>query len=83
MPVTDAWVSLVNLVNKSYLKSFYSEDTEEVSLNLLPLARSGADQIDLQCEAYCRIFDTLLADSMPKIYESDFAFPVIERSDMS
>ncbi|ORY82308.1 rab-GTPase-TBC domain-domain-containing protein [Leucosporidium creatinivorum] len=51
MPVVDAWVSLVNLVNKSYLKSFYSEDTEE-------------------CEAYCRIFDTLLADSMPKIYEN-------------
>jgi hypothetical protein len=31
MPAPDAWVSLVNLVNKSYLASFYSEDTEEVS----------------------------------------------------
>lgn len=41
MPAPDAWVSLVNLVNKSYLKSFYSEDTEEVSSFLLfrPFAR--------------------------------------------
>lgn len=30
MPVQDAFVSLVNLVSKSFLKSFYSDKREEV-----------------------------------------------------
>jgi hypothetical protein len=31
----DAFLSLLNLVNKSFLKSFYSEDTREVSRSSL------------------------------------------------
>ncbi|KAK4050113.1 hypothetical protein OIV83_003684 [Microbotryomycetes sp. JL201] len=51
MAPTDAWVSLVNLVDKSCLKSFYRRRQDEM-------------------EAYYRIFDTLIADSMPKVYEN-------------
>ncbi|KAK4058330.1 hypothetical protein OIO90_000487 [Microbotryomycetes sp. JL221] len=51
MAPADAWVSLVNLVDKSFLKSFYGGKSDEM-------------------EAYYRIFDTLLADSMPKVYEN-------------
>ncbi|KAM0754750.1 hypothetical protein T439DRAFT_284256 [Meredithblackwellia eburnea MCA 4105] len=49
MPAAEAFLTLINLVNKSFLKSFYSNDEEEI-------------------DAYYRIFDTLLADNMPKVY---------------
>ncbi|KDE03059.1 hypothetical protein MVLG_06448 [Microbotryum lychnidis-dioicae p1A1 Lamole] len=51
MSVADAFISLVNLVNKSFLKSFYGDNPDEP-------------------DAYYRIFDTLLADNMPKVYEN-------------
>lgn len=73
--MVDAWVSLVNLVNKSYLKSFYSHDDEEVRCPAacISVEQAETDSLRLQCEAYFRIFDTLLADSMPKIYESELS----------
>ena len=51
MPAVDAFLTLINLVNKSFLKSFFSDSPDEV-------------------DAYYRIFDTLLADTMPKVYAS-------------
>ncbi|KAI5481595.1 TBC domain protein, Rab GTPase activator [Pseudohyphozyma bogoriensis] len=49
MPPADAFISLLNLVDKSFLKSFYGGVEDEI-------------------DAYYRIFDTLLADTMPKVY---------------
>jgi len=49
MPPSEAFISLVNLISKSFLRSFYS--TSPLSLN-----------------SYERVFDTLLADFMPKVY---------------
>ncbi|KAM0788192.1 hypothetical protein ACM66B_001351 [Microbotryomycetes sp. NB124-2] len=51
MAPADAWVSLINFVDKSCLKSFYRGKQDEM-------------------EAYYRIFDTLIADTMPKVYEN-------------
>ncbi|CEQ42953.1 SPOSA6832_04830 [Sporobolomyces salmonicolor] len=60
MPVQEAFVSLVNIVKKSFLRSFYGDDPEEV-------------------EAYYRVFDTLLADTMPRVYAS-FSAAVVRPS---
>lgn len=60
MPPPDAFVALVNLVHKSVLRSFYSEDPEDR-------------------EAYFRVFDTLLADYMPKVY-ANFSSQVVRPS---
>ncbi|GAA5867277.1 hypothetical protein JCM1840_005006 [Sporobolomyces johnsonii] len=60
MTVQEAFVSLVNLVKKSFLRSFYGDDPEEV-------------------EAYYRVFDTLLADTMPRVYAS-FSAAVVRPS---
>ncbi|GAA5910639.1 hypothetical protein JCM6882_001046 [Rhodosporidiobolus microsporus] len=60
MPPADAFVSLVNLVQKSFLRSFYSDDSEEE-------------------DAYYRVFDTLLADVHPKIY-NNFSSQVVRPS---
>ncbi|KAL8277812.1 hypothetical protein RQP46_009795 [Phenoliferia psychrophenolica] len=57
MPAVDAFLTLVNLVNKSFLKSFFSDSPAEV-------------------DAYYRIFDTLLADTMPKVY-ANFSHEVV------
>ncbi|GAA6055176.1 hypothetical protein JCM3770_002220 [Rhodotorula araucariae] len=59
MPPPEAFVCLVNLVHKSFLRSFYG-DPEEL-------------------EAYYRVFDTLLADAMPKIY-ANFSAQVVRPS---
>ncbi|GAA5828456.1 hypothetical protein JCM11251_006258 [Rhodosporidiobolus azoricus] len=60
MPPAEAFVSLVNLVQKSFVRSFYSEDDEEE-------------------DAYYRVFDTLLADVHPKIY-NNFSSQVVRPS---
>ncbi|GAA5936242.1 TBC domain-containing protein [Sporobolomyces koalae] len=57
MPPAEAFISLLNLVSKSFLKSFYASDRDELS-------------------SYERVFDTLLADFMPKVY-SNFSSLVI------
>ncbi|GAA98640.1 uncharacterized protein L969DRAFT_63337 [Mixia osmundae IAM 14324] len=57
MPPPEAFVALVNLVNKSCLKSFYAGVSDEI-------------------EAYYRIFGTLLADTMPKVYRNFVAHDV-------
>lgn len=49
MSQPEAFLSLINLIEKSFLKHFYEEKVEEK-------------------EAFFRIFDTLLADFMPKVY---------------
>ncbi|BGP38718.1 hypothetical protein JCM10450v2_002668 [Rhodotorula kratochvilovae] len=59
MSAPEAFVCLVNLVQKSFLRSFYG-DPDEV-------------------EAYYRVFDTLLADAMPKIY-ANFSSQVVRPS---
>lgn len=72
----DAFLSLVNLVEKSLLKSFYTQDASEVSTGLPPYYEahhilrscSRSPELYFQVQAYCRIFDTLLADSMAKVY---------------
>jgi len=51
MPAQEAFLCLVNLINKSLLKTFY---------------RGTKDDI----EAYYRVFSTLLADKMPKVYRN-------------
>ncbi|KAG0667572.1 hypothetical protein C6P46_000108 [Rhodotorula mucilaginosa] len=56
----DAFVSLVNLIHKSVLRSFYSPDPQDR-------------------EAYYRVFDTLLADHMPKVY-ANFSSQVVRPS---
>lgn len=60
MPRPDAFVSLVNLIHKSVLRSFYSPDPQDR-------------------EAYYRVFDTLLADHMPKVY-ANFSSQVVRPS---
>ncbi|GAA6031805.1 hypothetical protein JCM8097_001999 [Rhodosporidiobolus ruineniae] len=60
MPPSEAFVSLVNLVQKSFLKSFYSDVHDEE-------------------DAYYRVFDTLLADYMPKVY-ANFSAQVVRPS---
>lgn len=60
MPVPEAFTSLVNLIHKSVLRSFYSEDPEDR-------------------EAYYRVFDTLLADHMPRVY-ANFMSQVVRPS---
>ncbi|GJN87506.1 hypothetical protein Rhopal_000455-T1 [Rhodotorula paludigena] len=60
MSPAEAFICLVNLVQKSFLRSFYSDDPEEI-------------------EAYYRVFDTLLADAMPKIY-ANFSSQVVRPS---
>ncbi|GAA5942586.1 hypothetical protein JCM3775_000267 [Rhodotorula graminis] len=55
----EAFVCLVNLVQKSFLRSFYGDQDE--------------------IEAYYRVFDTLLADAMPKIY-ANFSAQVVRPS---
>ncbi|GAA5975905.1 hypothetical protein JCM10908_005323 [Rhodotorula pacifica] len=60
MPLPEAFISLVNLIHKSVLRSFYSEDPQDR-------------------EAYFRVFDTLLADHMPKVY-SNFSSQVVRPS---
>ncbi|GAA5946353.1 hypothetical protein JCM3765_000211 [Sporobolomyces pararoseus] len=53
-PAPEAFISLLNLISKSFLSSFYSPPGNSMeSLN-----------------SYERVFDTLLADSMPKIYSN-------------
>ncbi|GAA6062720.1 hypothetical protein JCM10212_002271 [Sporobolomyces blumeae] len=49
LPPDQAFISLVNLVEKSFLRSFYGTDPNEM-------------------RSYERVFDTLLADFMPKVY---------------
>ncbi|GAA5878781.1 hypothetical protein JCM3774_005070 [Rhodotorula dairenensis] len=56
----EAFVSLVNLIHKSVLRSFYSPDPQDR-------------------EAYYRVFDTLLADHMPKVY-ANFSSQVVRPS---
>lgn len=51
MTPPEAFLSLVNLVSKSVLSSFYKEAPQER-------------------DAFYRIFDTLLADTMPRVYEN-------------
>ncbi|GAA6002018.1 hypothetical protein JCM10207_003040 [Rhodosporidiobolus poonsookiae] len=60
MPASEAFISLVNLVQKSVLRSFYGDDPEEE-------------------DAYYRVFDTLLADFMPKVY-ANFSSQVVRPS---
>ncbi|BGP23514.1 TBC1 domain family member 14 [Rhodotorula toruloides] len=60
MSPAEAFVCLVNLVQKSFLRSFYSSDPDEV-------------------EAYYRVFDTLLADYMPRVY-ANFSAQVVRPS---
>ncbi|BGP06788.1 hypothetical protein JCM10049v2_002612 [Rhodotorula toruloides] len=60
MSPAEAFVCLVNLVQKSFLRSFYSADPDEV-------------------EAYYRVFDTLLADYMPRVY-ANFSAQVVRPS---
>lgn len=60
MSPAEAFVCLVNLVQKSFLRSFYSADSDEV-------------------EAYYRVFDTLLADYMPRVY-ANFSAQVVRPS---
>lgn len=60
MSPAEAFVCLVNLVQKSYLRSFYSANSDEV-------------------EAYYRVFDTLLADYMPRVY-ANFSAQVVRPS---
>lgn len=72
MTPPEAFLSLVNLVEKSLLKSYYSGDQSDVSsLFSLIFSFNFADtqtrEIQ-QIEAYSRIFDTLLADSQAKVY---------------
>lgn len=72
MSPADAWVALSNLIHKSCLKSFYNADEDEVCDPVAKTHEDGSFLMpdDLKLEAYFRIFDTLLADSMPRIYES-------------
>ncbi|GAA5906200.1 uncharacterized protein JCM6883_005474 [Sporobolomyces salmoneus] len=60
MPPPEAFISLLNLIHKSFLKSFYSSNSSSLS-------------------SYERVFDTLLADSMPKVY-SNFSSSVVRPS---
>ncbi|GAA5991252.1 hypothetical protein JCM5350_005959 [Sporobolomyces pararoseus] len=61
-PTPEAYISLLNLISKSFLSSFYSPPRNRESLN-----------------SYERVFDTLLADSMPKIY-SNFSSSIVRPS---
>ncbi|BGP14683.1 hypothetical protein JCM10213_006237 [Rhodosporidiobolus nylandii] len=60
MPPAEAFVSLVNLVQKSFLHWFYVSDPAEE-------------------DAAYRVFDTLLADHMPKVY-ANFSAQVVRPS---
>ncbi|GAA6009353.1 hypothetical protein JCM11491_004287 [Sporobolomyces phaffii] len=57
MPPSEAFVSLLNLISKSFLKAFYASNPASL-------------------ESYERVFDTLLADAMPKVY-ANFSSSVV------
>lgn len=69
MPPAEAFLSLINLVNKSFLKGFYSADHADVS-SFRIFGRYVVLIVGVQMDAYYRIFDTLLADTMPDVYAS-------------
>lgn len=69
MPPAEAFLSLINLVNKSFLKGFYSADHADVRSPWIPCLFVVLI-VRVQMDAYYRIFDTLLADTMPDVYAS-------------
>lgn len=84
MPVAEAFVSLVNLVEKSFLRAFYNGNIEEVRsphcVSLPPLAANALPLSYLfQEDAYYRVFDTLLADWLPRVF-ANFTSQVVRPS---
>lgn len=67
LPLDQAFVTMRNLIDRHCLRSFYGGEgsDDDVSIFVASLLRS-CDSPDKQLEAYFRIFDTLLADGMPK-----------------
>ncbi|KAG6890002.1 hypothetical protein C0995_012962 [Termitomyces sp. Mi166 len=70
MPVQQGFVAMRNLLDRHCLRSFYGGEgaQEDVNMNIYLTWIENTDRSQYQVEAYYRIFDTLLADGMPKIY---------------
>lgn len=84
MSAPEAFVALSNLIAKSFLSSFYSTSPSSDSFDAAAAAaagpqtrsRSRSRSSSESVSSYERVFDTLLADAMPRIY-SNFSSTVV------